>query len=150
MDGLEELHNVIVIAATNRPDMLDPALLRPGRFDKLLLVQIPDEKAREEIFKVHTKGMPISPTLDIKSLVKMTDGFVGADIEALCREAAMIAIREVLRKGEEISEKEITLDHFMQAMKKIRPSVDKRVEESYENFLKRYEARELEKLSYMA
>jgi transitional endoplasmic reticulum ATPase len=150
MDGLEELHNVVVIAATNRPDMLDPALLRPGRFDKLLLVQIPDEDARKEIFKVHTRDMPLDESVEIERLVKMTDGYVGADIEALCREAAMLAIRETLAEGSDIETKKVTSDHFIDAMKKIRPSVEKAVKDSYERFLKRFEeAKELEKLSYM-
>jgi transitional endoplasmic reticulum ATPase len=149
MDGLEELHNVVIIAATNRPDMIDPALLRPGRFDKLLLVQIPDGKAREEIFKVHTRSMPLDDDVDLKRLTQMTEGYVGADIEALCREAAMLAIREVMREGGDINTKKVTFNHFMEAMKKIKPSVDKGVKESYERFLKRYEAKELEKLTYM-
>jgi transitional endoplasmic reticulum ATPase len=149
MDGLEELHNVVIIAATNRPDMIDPALLRPGRFDKLLLVQIPDGKAREEIFKVHTRDMPLDGDVDLKRLTQMTEGYVGADIEALCREAAMLAIREVMREGGDINTKKVTFNHFMEAMKKIKPSVDKGVKESYERFLKRYEAKELEKLTYM-
>ena len=96
MDGLEELHNVTVIAATNRPELLDPALLRPGRFDKVLLVQAPDDKARHEIFKVHTKDMPLEKGVDFDYLVKNTAGYSGADIEGLCREAAMGAIRDVL------------------------------------------------------
>jgi transitional endoplasmic reticulum ATPase len=149
LDGLEELYNVVVIAATNRPDLLDPALLRPGRFDKLMLVKMPDAGARLEIFKVHTKNMPLDESVDLEKLTKQTDGYVGADIEALCREAAMAAIREVLLEGGDLDTKKVTYEHFLEAMKKVRPSVDKGVEESYERFLKRFETKELEKLTYM-
>ncbi len=149
MDGMEELHNVMVIAATNRPDMLDPALLRPGRFDKLLLVSAPDEEARLEIFKVHTKNMPLDEGVDLQKLVKQTNGYAGADIEGLCREAAMLAIRETFEGGDALENKKVGMEHFIEAMKKIRPSATKEVALSYEGFLKRYETKELEKLSYM-
>ena len=112
MDGLEELHNIVVIAATNRPDLLDPALLRPGRFDRVLLVPVPDSDARFEIFKVHTKTMPLADDVDIQKLVKQTENYVGSDIEALCREAAMIAIRETLKEGGDIDKKKVTSAHF--------------------------------------
>ncbi|MDI6655008.1 MAG: CDC48 family AAA ATPase [Candidatus Hydrothermarchaeota archaeon] len=148
MDGMEELHSVIVIAATNRPDMLDPALLRPGRFDKLLLVPAPDEDARLEIFKVHTKNMPLDESVDLNKLVKQTNSYAGADIEGLCREAAMLAIRESLVGGD-LETKKVGTEHFAEAMKKIRPSVTKEVALSYEGFLRRCETKELEKLSYM-
>ncbi|MFQ5801214.1 MAG: AAA family ATPase, partial [Candidatus Hydrothermarchaeales archaeon] len=88
LDGLEELYGVVIIGATNRPDLLDPGLLRPGRFDKLLLVKVPDEAARLEIFKIHTKNIPLDKEVDLKRLAKKTVDWVGADIEALCREAA--------------------------------------------------------------
>ncbi|MFH1774690.1 MAG: CDC48 family AAA ATPase [Methanobacteriota archaeon] len=148
MDGMEELHSVVVIAATNRPDMLDPALLRPGRFDKLLLVPAPDEEARLEIFKVHTKNMPLDESVDLNKLVKQTNSYAGADIEGLCREAAMLAIRESLVGGD-LETKKVGMEHFAEAMKKIRPSVTKEVALSYEGFLRRCETKELEKLSYM-
>ena len=148
MDGMEELHSVVVIAATNRPDMLDPALLRPGRFDKLLLVPAPDEEVRLEIFKVHTKNMPLDESVDLNRLVKQTNGYAGADIEGLCREAAMLAIRESLVGGD-LETKKVGVEHFAEAMKKIRPSATKEVALSYEGFLRRYETKELEKLSYM-
>lgn len=149
MDGLEELHNVTVIAATNRPELLDPALVRPGRFDKVLLVQAPDDTARLKIFKVHTKNMPLDKTVDLDELVKNTGGYVGADIEALCREAALTAIRETLAGRGNLDKKKVTQKHFKGAMNKIRPSITEKVIESYEGFLKRYETRELEKLSYV-
>ncbi|MBI4345185.1 MAG: CDC48 family AAA ATPase [Euryarchaeota archaeon] len=149
MDGVEELNKVVVIAATNRPDMLDAALLRPGRLDRLLLVPAPDEEARREIFKVHTKAMPLDPSVDLDRLVKQTDGYVGADIEALCREAGMLAIRETLAEGGEIEKKKVSWQHFSEAMKKVKPSVNKDVMTAYERFLKRFETKEMERLVYM-
>ena len=149
MDGLEELHNVVVIAATNRPDLLDPALLRPGRFDRFLLVPVPDEEARYEILKVHTRNMPLSEDVDLKKLAKDTENYVGADLEALCREAGMMALREALAEGN-IENKKITLKHFKKAMEKVKPSATKELNDVYRRFLKKQELRETEKLSYMA
>jgi len=124
MDGLEDLHDVVVVAATNRPDMVDTALLRPGRFDRIILTHIPDEKTRLEVFKVHTKGMPLKD-VSLEELVKKTEGYVGADIEAVCREAAILALRE------DISSKEITMNHFDKALKKVTPSVTEDIEKAY-------------------
>ena len=93
MDGLEELEDVAIIAATNRPDIIDPGLMRPGRFDRHIKVDTPSEEARLAIFEVHTKDMPLANDVDLKKLAKMTDGYVGADIEAVCREAAMLTLR---------------------------------------------------------
>ncbi|MFQ6136825.1 MAG: CDC48 family AAA ATPase [Candidatus Hydrothermarchaeales archaeon] len=149
MDGLEEVYGIIIIAATNRPDILDPGILRPGRFDKLLLVQAPDEEARLQIFKVHTKGMPLGEDVDLEKLAKQTKDYVGADIEALCRESAMLAIRETLDEGSEIKNKKVELSHFNKALKKIKPSVNESIKKFYEDILKRYEARETEDLRYM-
>ena len=120
MDGLEELQNVIVIGATNRPDMLDPAILRPGRFDRLVLVCPPEKEGRLEILKIHTRNMPIPDKEKLSSLIaEKTEGYVGADIESLAREAAMLALRE------DIKCKEVTKKHFDEAMKKVRASVSK-------------------------
>ena len=94
MDGLEELKGVVVLAATNRIDIVDPALLRPGRFDRIFELPMPDEQARHKIFKVHTKKKPISKDVRLEELAKMAEGFSGADIEAVCNRAAMLAIRE--------------------------------------------------------
>ncbi|WP_456474677.1 CDC48 family AAA ATPase [Candidatus Pyrohabitans sp.] len=149
MDGLEELHNVIIIAATNRPDMLDPALLRPGRFDKILLVQAPDAEARLEIFKVHTRRMPLLDDVQFDFLVKQTENFSGADIEALCREAAMLAFREAILNGESFDEKKVEMRHFHEALKHVKPSLTEDTKKTYEQFLKRYETKELERLVYM-
>ncbi len=134
MDGLEDMNDVLVIAATNRPDMLDPAILRPGRFDKILLVGAPAEAGRETIFKIHTKCMPLAKGVDLKELAKKTDGYTGADIESLVREAAMLSLRE------DINSTEVGKKHFDEAMNKVRPSVSKSSIEVYkrmeENFIK--------------
>jgi transitional endoplasmic reticulum ATPase len=126
MDGLEDLENVFVIAATNRPDMLDPALLRPGRFDKLLLVPVPDEKSRLRILQVHTKNMPLEG-VDLASLAKRLDGYVGADIESLCREAGMTALRE------NKSANKVKGEHFEKALAVTRPSTDAETTKYYES-----------------
>ncbi|MFH7860041.1 MAG: CDC48 family AAA ATPase, partial [Candidatus Aenigmatarchaeota archaeon] len=117
MDGMQTLKEVVIIGATNRPDLIDPALLRPGRFDRVLYVPPPDEKARLQIFKIHTKEMPLAKDVSIEELAKITEGYTGADIEALCREAALTAARE------NIEAKEINAKHFMEALKKVKPSV---------------------------
>ena len=119
MDGIEDLSNVIVIGATNRPDLLDGALLRPGRFDRILLTPPPTKEGRLEIFRIHTKNMPFAKDINIKKIVEQTEGFVGADIEGLVREAAMLALRE------NIDNKEVKMKHFEDALKKVKPSVTK-------------------------
>ncbi|MBC7100874.1 MAG: CDC48 family AAA ATPase [Methanobacteriales archaeon] len=115
IDGLEELQDVVVIAATNRPDILDPALLRPGRFDRHVKVEDPDKEARLAIFKVHTRKMPLADDVDLEKLAEMTEGYVGADIEAICREAAMLTLRE------DMNAKEVPMKNFREAMRKIKP-----------------------------
>ncbi|MFT4260955.1 MAG: CDC48 family AAA ATPase [Candidatus Woesearchaeota archaeon] len=132
MDGLQELADIVIVAATNRPDILDTALLRPGRFDRILLVGAPDSKARESIFKVHTKNMPLSKDVDFQHLVDVTQGFVGADIESVCREAAMLALRK------DIKATKITQADFNDALKKVRPSVTKEVEQAYKDLEKHF------------
>lgn len=125
MDGMEELSDIVVVAATNRPDILDTALLRPGRFDRILLVGSPDKKSRKAIFDIHTRKMPLGKDVDIDSLVERTEGYVGADIEAVCREAAMLALRK------NIKAKEVKMEFFEDALKKVKPSVTKDVEDAY-------------------
>lgn len=93
MDGFETSDSIIVMAATNRADILDPALMRPGRFDRQIFVNIPDVKGREEIFKVHSRNKPLAPSINFKSLARLTSGFTGADIENLLNEAAILAAR---------------------------------------------------------
>jgi transitional endoplasmic reticulum ATPase len=128
MDGIEDLKGVVVIAATNRPDILDPALLRPGRFDRLIYVPLPDARAREEIFKIHLRGKPLDKDVDIQKLVSLTEGYTGADIAALCNTAAMIALRDFLNKypnpeeaKKHADELKITTAHFEEALKKVKP-----------------------------
>ena len=115
IDGLEELQDVAVIAATNRVDILDPALTRPGRFDRHVKVDDPDEEARVSIFKVHTKDMPLAEDVDLEVLAKRTHGFVGADIEAVCREAVMLTLRENIKSDE------VDMKRFKDAIKKVKP-----------------------------
>jgi len=124
MDGLEDLSDVLIIGA-NRPDMLDPALLRPGRFDRILLVGAPEDEGRLQVLRIHTKNMPLAKDVDLKDLSKKTAGFTGADIESLAREAAMIALRESK------DAKNVTREHFEEALKKVRPSVSKPLLEVY-------------------
>ncbi len=125
MDGLRSLKNVVVIAATNRPDLLDTALLRAGRFDKMIEIPIPDRTARFDILRIHTKKMPLEK-IDLKEIAEGTEGFTGADLENLVREAGMIGIRENARR--------ITQTHFESALKTIIPSVKKDDLESMAKF----------------
>ena len=124
MDGVESLDNVTVMAATNRPDMIDPALLRPGRFDKLVFIGKPDLESRLRILEVHTRNMPLM-SVDLLTIAEKTEGYVGADLEALCREAAMTAFREN-PNVQYINEK-----HFNTALKVVKPSVDAKLMEGY-------------------
>ena len=133
LDGLETLEGVVVVGATNRPDMVDPALLRTGRFDRLILVPVPDRQARIEILKVHTKEMPLEG-VDLEELAVELDGYTGADIEGLCREAAMLALREN-RKA-----RKVTMAHFQEAMKVVHSSIDEETMKFYERI-----GRELER-----
>ncbi len=134
MSGLEDLHNVVVIAATNRPDMLDQAILRPGRFDRQVLVPAPEEKARLEVFKVHTKKMPLTRNVDLKKLARETNGYSGADIEALCREAGLNALRENMKI------KSVDKRHFNEAMKKSRPTINTEIISQYEKLMEKMKA----------
>ncbi|MDI3497443.1 CDC48 family AAA ATPase [Archaeoglobus sp.] len=142
LDGLEELKDVVVIAATNRPDMIDPALLRPGRLERHIYIPPPDKKARVEIFKIHLRGKPLADDVNIEELAEKTEGYSGADIEAVCREAGMLAIRELIKPGmtrEEAKEAakklKITKKHFEEALKKVRPSLTKEDIEKYEKLI---------------
>ncbi|MCD6483154.1 MAG: CDC48 family AAA ATPase [Candidatus Aenigmarchaeota archaeon] len=146
MSGIQDMKGVVVIAATNRPDILDPALLRPGRFDRLIFVPPPDEKGRLEILKIHTRNMPLDKDVDLKKLAKETEGYTGADIEALVREAAMNALRE------NIDAKVVKIKHFLQAMEKIKPSISKELVEYYKRFEERSKKKikeEMENESYI-
>jgi transitional endoplasmic reticulum ATPase len=131
MDGLEEMQDVVVIAASNRPDIIDTSLLRPGRFDRMILVPVPDEETRLEIFKVHTKGMPLKG-VSIEALAKKSEGYAGADIESICREAAILALRK------NIQAKEVTAKFFDDALLKVAPSSTEDVEKMYEEMGKMF------------
>ncbi len=139
MDGLEDLYDVVIIAATNRPDMVDPALLRPGRFDRLTLTPVPDEKARLEIFKVHTKNMPLKGVA-LESMAQLTEGYSGADIEAVCREAAILALRK------DINSRFVTEKNFVDALKKVRPSITKEMQDAYNLFMESVSAARIKEL----
>jgi transitional endoplasmic reticulum ATPase len=138
LDGLEVMKDILVIAATNRPDILDPALIRPGRIDRILLVPAPNEKAKIEILKIFTKNMPLAANTNIEKLAELTSDFSGADIETWCREAAMIALRENIRA------RKVTVEHFKEARTEIHPSVTKEVTDWYEKFGKKLKSRIIE------
>jgi len=136
LDGLESRGHVVVIGATNIPNTIDPALRRPGRFDREISIPIPDKNGRLEILEIHTRGMPLAKDVDVEKLAGITHGFVGADLEALAREAAMSALRKILPTIDfELSEipyeallkLEITMDNFLEAMKEIEPSAIREV-----------------------
>ena len=132
MDGMQEITDIVIVAATNRPDILDTALLRPGRFDRILLVGAPDKEARKAIFNIHTKNMPLADDVDLDKIVKKTEGYVGADIESVCREAAILALRDNI-KTEKVSNK-----YFKKALEKVTPSVTDDVLKSYEEMQTRF------------
>ncbi len=139
LDGLEVNKDILVIAATNRPDILDPALIRPGRIDRILLVPAPDEKGRMEIFKIFTKNMPLASDVDLELINKKLKGFSGADIETLCREAAMIALRENLRA------RKVTFEHLKVAKESVNPSITPEIIKWYEQFGEKLKSRIIEK-----
>ena len=131
MDGMKSRGKVVVIAATNRPDSIDPALRRPGRFDREIEIGIPDDEGRLEVLNIHTRGMPLDKKVDLKKISKTTHGFVGADLEVLCKEAAMKSLRRILpeinleeeKVSKELLQKiKITSEDFTEALKEVRPS----------------------------
>ncbi len=138
LDGLEVNKDIVVIAASNRPDILDPALIRPGRIDRILLVPAPNEKGTLEILKIYTKDMPLASNLKLTNLNQMVKGFSGADIETFCREAAMIALRENIRA------RKISEDHFREARKLVNPSITQEIIDWYTNFGERLKRRQLD------
>lgn len=129
LDGIEELKGVLFIAATNRPDLLDPALLRPGRVDKIIKVNAPDENARLAILKIHSRNVPLSKDVSFQALAGLTRGYSGADLEGLIREAALIAMSE-----SDFKAKEVKMQNFEAAMKKITPTISKETIEAYDAF----------------
>ena len=130
MDGIVTLQDVVVLAATNRPDIVDPAVLRPGRFDRLIYVPEPDEKSRLEIFKIYTKDMPLTNDVDLVNLAKISKGYSGADIQALCREAALNALRR------DIKAKEVGSSDFQKARENIGPTIRPDMEAWYKSFMR--------------
>ena len=137
MDGLVSLEDVVIIAATNRPDIIDPAILRPGRFDRLIYVPEPEQDSRLSIFKIYTRHMPLAKDVDLNQLSNLTKKYSGADIEAVCREAGLNALRK------DINANEVVVDDFKKAIEKIVPSVLPNMEAWYRNFMKN--ARQLKK-----
>lgn len=141
LDGLEELRGVVVIGATNRPDIIDPALLRPGRFDEMILVPVPDTKTRLEIFKVHTRRMSLAGNVNLDELVKLTEGFTGADIAAICKKAGRFAMRE------DINAQNVKHLHFLAAINETGPSITPDIMVYYEeikNELRKKRSKQIE------
>ncbi|MHC1624494.1 MAG: CDC48 family AAA ATPase [Methermicoccaceae archaeon] len=124
LDGIEELSDVVVIAATNRPDIIDPALTRPGRFDRLISVPLPDKKARKQILEIHLQGAPLDDDVNLDEVVDNTEGYNGAELEAVANEAKMLAVREAIESGktseEQIKDVKIRMSHLSEALRKIK------------------------------
>ena len=136
MDGLSRRQNLIVIAATNLPNAIDPALRRPGRFDREIAIPIPDRNGREDILAIHSRGMPLADDVDMSHLAEITHGFVGADLEALCREAAMICLRRVLPEIDfslaripyaQVAKLEVRMEDFQEALREVEPSATREI-----------------------
>ena len=132
MDGIESLVNVIVIGASNRPDIIDPAILRPGRFDKLIYVPAPDHATRLQILKIHTRNMPLAQDVDLDQITRQAAGYSGADLEAICREAGLISLRR------DIETKTVTIEDVRDALERVKPSVTPDMENWYQGFRKRF------------
>ena len=150
LDGLEELEDVVVIATTNRPDLIDSALLRPGRLDRHVHVPVPDEEGRKRIFEVHTRDKPLADAIDLEWLAAETEGYVGADIEAVTREASMAASREFINSvdpddmPDTIENVRISKEHFERALEEVQPSVTPETRERYEEIEQQFQAAEPE------
>jgi transitional endoplasmic reticulum ATPase len=145
LDGLEELKDVVVIGATNRPDMVDVALLRPGRLDRLVYIPPPNASSRAQIFAIHLLGKPLADDVDIEQLAKETEGYVGADIEAICREAAMLALRDFIKPEmtpEQVNEGAATIKinkgHLYAAINRVKPTASRDMLHQYENIAKEF------------
>ncbi|MFB6161941.1 MAG: CDC48 family AAA ATPase [Halococcoides sp.] len=145
LDGIEDLEDVVVIATSNRPDLIDDALLRPGRLDRHVHVPVPDEGARRKIFAVHTRDKPLADDVDLDDLATRTEGYVGADIEAVCREAAMAATREFVNAvdpeaiEESLGNVLVNHEHFEHALDEVQPSVTSETRERYEEIEQRFQ-----------
>jgi transitional endoplasmic reticulum ATPase len=151
LDGIESLEDVVVIATSNRPDLIDSALLRPGRLDRHVHVPVPDEEARRAIFEVHTREKPLADDVDLDRLARRTEGYVGADVEAVAREAAMAASREFIHSvdpediDDTIGNVRITMAHFEDALDEVAPSVTPEAKERYERIEERFKQSEVER-----
>jgi transitional endoplasmic reticulum ATPase len=145
LDGLEALEDVVVIATTNRPDLIDSALLRPGRLDRHVHVPVPDEDARRKILDVHTEHKPLADDVDLAAIARRTEGYVGADLEAVAREASMCASREFVGSvtREEVRESvgnvRVTMAHFERALEEVNPSVTPETRERYDEIERQFE-----------
>jgi transitional endoplasmic reticulum ATPase len=144
MDGLVELKDVVIIAATNRPDLMDSSMLRPGRFDRLIYIPMPGKDARKRILEIHLTRMAVSD-VSAEWLAEITEDFSGADLEMLCREAGMLALREHIRPG--ISREELIIDkivvtkkHFQEAIMLIKPHLSKDILEEYSRMIQGFKA----------
>ena len=126
LDGLEDMEDVMVIGATNRPDMIDPALIRSGRFDRLVYIGEPETEGREEIFRIHTDDSPLAADVSLRELAELTSGYVGSDIESIAREAAIQALRE------DPEAEEVEMRHFRGALETVRPTINEDIRNYYE------------------
>jgi transitional endoplasmic reticulum ATPase len=148
LDGIEEMEDVVVIATSNRPDLIDSALLRPGRLDRHVHVPVPDEEARRAIFEVHTRDKPLADDVDLDSLARRTEGYVGADVEAVAREASMAATREFIASVEpediddSVGNVRVTMDHFETALEEVNASVTDETRDRYEQIEERFQRSE--------
>ncbi|EMA66621.1 ATPase AAA [Halorubrum aidingense JCM 13560] len=151
LDGLESLEDVVVIATTNRPDLIDSALLRPGRLDRHVHVPVPDEEARRKILEVHTRNKPLADDVDLDAIARQTDGYVGADIEAVAREASMNASREFIGSvsreeiGESVGNVRVTMAHFEAALDEVNPSVTPETRERYAEIEKQFQRSDVDR-----
>jgi transitional endoplasmic reticulum ATPase len=127
LDGLEDMDGVMVIGATNRPDMIDPALIRSGRFDRLVMIGEPDVGGREQILQIHTEETPLSPDVTLRELAEITGGYVGSDLESIAREAAIEALRE------DDAADVVEMRHFRQALESVRPTITDDIRSYYED-----------------
>ncbi len=142
LDGLVELEGVVVIGASNRPDIIDPALLRPGRFDRLVFVGAPSKEGRVGILKIHTRNMPMAADVDLNVIAELTENYVGSDLEAVCREAAMLALRE------NFEAKDVGARHFRDAVKKVKPTMNDMISAYYKGIKEHFKggtAKEIQK-----
>jgi len=151
LDGLEELEDVVIVATTNRPDLIDSALIRPGRLDRHVHVPVPDEEARRAILRVHTQHKPLSDDVDLDEIASRTEGYVGADLEALAREASMNATREFINTvapedaDESVGNVRVTMKHFEAALGEVAPSVTDETREQYAEIEKRFRRSDVER-----